>query len=182
MQLTSPANGASYFAPASVPLAATASDVDGSVAQVAFYNGSTLIGIDTTSPYTFSWTGVAAGDYNVTAVATDDRGATTTSGIVTVHVVQPPSSTPFNGTAAPIPGLIEAENFDNGGEGVAYHDLTAGNSGGAYRQTDVDIASASDAGGGYTLAYVSGGEWLKYSVSVTATANYTLDARVATSS
>src|SRR5207249_6052882 len=63
VQLTSPANGASYFAPATVPLAATASDVDGSVAQVAFYNGSTLVGVDTSSPYTFSWTGVAAGHY-----------------------------------------------------------------------------------------------------------------------
>src|SRR5439155_11065952 len=78
-----------------------------------------------------------------------------------------------------IPGLIEAENFDDGGEGVAYHDTTPGNLGGAYRQTDVDIASASDAGGGYTLGYVSAGEWLKYSVSVATTGSYTIDARVA---
>jgi hypothetical protein len=90
-----------------------------------------------------------------------------------------PPSTPFGGTAAPIPGLIEAERFDDGGEGIAYHDLTAGNAGGQYRQTDVDIATASDTGGGYTLGYVAAGEWLKYSVSVAATASYTLEARVA---
>ena len=44
-------------------LGATAADVDGSVTQVAFYAGSTLLGVDTTSPYTFSWNNVPAGDY-----------------------------------------------------------------------------------------------------------------------
>src|SRR5207249_7629963 len=80
----------------------------------------------------------------------------------------PPTSTPFGGTPAAIPGLIEAENFDDGGAGVAYSDLSSGNSGGQYRQTDVDIATASDAGGGYALSYILAGEWLKYSVSVAA--------------
>ena len=103
----------------------------------------------------------------------------TTSEAVTVHVVVPPSSTPFGGTAALIPVVIEAENFDEGGEGIAYHDLTTGNAGGQYRQTDVDIATTSDAGGGYALGYVAAGEWLKYSVSVAAAGSYTLEARVA---
>ena len=181
VQLTSPANGTNYVAPASVSLAATASDVDGTIAQVAFYAGSTSLGVATTSPYTFSWNNVAAGDYNLTAVATDNVGATTTSSAVTIHVTQPPNSTPFGGTPAAIPGLIEAENFDDGGEGVAYHDLTAGNQGGAYRQTDVDIAASADAGGGYTLAYVSAGEWLKYTVSAPTAGSFTFDARVASS-
>jgi subtilisin family serine protease len=179
VQLTSPANGANYSAPAVVAFSATASDIDGSVTQVAFYAGSALLGIDTTSPFTFSWTNVPGGDYSLTAIATDDAGANATSEVVTVHVVVPPPSTPFDGTAAPIPGLIEAERFDDGGEGIAYHDLTKGNTSGQYRQTDVDIATASDFGGGYTLGYVDAGEWLKYSVSVAAADNYTLEARVA---
>jgi subtilisin family serine protease len=181
VRLTSPANGVNYMAPATVALSATASDVDGSVTQVSFYAGSTLLGIDATSPFTFSWNNVPPGDYNLTAVAIDDVGVRTTSDAVTVHVVTPPISTPFGGTAAPIPGLIEAENFDEGGEGVAYHDLSPGNTGGQYRQTDVDITTTSDAGGGFALGYVQGGEWLKYSVSVTATGSYTLSARVASS-
>ena len=175
--LTSPADGSTFTAPAAISLAATASDVDGSVAQVAFYRGTTLIGSDTTSPYSFAWSAALAGDYTITAVATDDRGASSTSSAVVVHVVDPPPSFPFGGTAAPIPGTIEAENFDEGGEGVAYHDLTAGNSGGKYRQTDVDISA--DALGGYALGYVSGGEWVKYSVAVAASGTYTLEARVA---
>jgi Carbohydrate binding module (family 6) len=96
-----------------------------------------------------------------------------------VRVVEPPPSSPFGGVPAPIPGLIEAENFNEGGEGVAYHDLTAGNSGGAYRISDVDIATSADAGGGYTLGYVTAGEWLKYSVTVAAAGDYALEARLA---
>ena len=181
VQLTTPANGASYAAPATITLSATASDIDGTVTSVAFYKGPTLLGIDTTPPYAFSWTNVPAGDYTLTAVATDEAGATSTSGTVTVHVVVPPPSTPFGGTRAAIPGLIEAENFDEGGEGIAYHDTTPGNATGQYRQTDVDIETTLDTGGGYSLSYVTAGEWLKYSVSVAATSVYTLEARVASS-
>jgi subtilisin family serine protease len=177
--LTAPTSGASFTAPASIALSANASDVDGSVAQVAFYRDATLVGTDTTPPFSVTWNNVPAGDYHVTAVATDDRGASATSSAVVVHVVDPPPSFPFGGSAAPIPGLIEAENFDEGGEGVAYHDLTAGNAGGRYRQTDVDVSA--DGLGGYTLGYVSAGEWLKYSVAVTTTASYALEARVASS-
>ncbi|WP_214105601.1 cellulase family glycosylhydrolase [Acrocarpospora catenulata] len=87
VSLTSPTNGQSYGAPATIALAATASDSDGSVTSVAFYNGSTLLGTDTTSPYTFSWTNVAAGSYSLTARATDNGGATTTSTAVNVTVL-----------------------------------------------------------------------------------------------
>ena len=46
---------------------------------------------------------------------------------------------PFGGTPTMVPGLVEAENFDDGGNGVGYHDTTAGNAGGQYRAGDVDI-------------------------------------------
>jgi subtilisin family serine protease len=178
VSLTSPANGATYTVP-TIPLAATASDADGNVAQVSFYNGESLIGTDLTPPYTLSWTNVPIGTYTLTAVATDELGATTTSGAVTVHVVQSPPSTPFGGTPAAIPGLVEAENFDDGGEGIAYHDTTPGNTGGKYRTTDVDIDSTSDSGGGYVIGWVAATESLKYTVSATVSANYTFAARVA---
>ena len=60
--LTQPANGANFTAPATVGLAATASDTDGTVARVEFFNGAVEVGEDTTSPYSFSWGGVAARD------------------------------------------------------------------------------------------------------------------------
>jgi hypothetical protein len=87
------------------------------------------------------------------------------------------SSTPFTGTAVALPGTIQAEDFDNGGEGIAFHDLTAGNTGGAYRSTNVDLESASE--GGYDVGWISPGEWLAYSVNVSAAGSYLLEARVA---
>ena len=54
--------------------------------------------------------------------------------------------TPFSGTPVPLPGTIAAADFDNGGEGVAYHDTSAGNSGGQYRNTDVDLEASSEGG------------------------------------
>jgi len=91
----------------------------------------------------------------------------------------PPSASPFGGTPAAIPGSIEAERFDEGGEGVAYHDTTAGNRGGGFRNTDVDIESTTDAGGGYDVGWVRAGEWLQYTVSVAADDTYDLTLRLA---
>ena len=70
--------------------------------------------------------------------------------------------TPFGGTAAAVPGTIQAENFDEGASGVAYFDTTAGNTGGKYRTTDVDLESTTDVGAGYNVGRTRPGEWLKY--------------------
>jgi hypothetical protein len=93
----------------------------------------------------------------------------------------PSGSTPFGGSAMPLPGKIEAENYDNGGEGVAYHDTTAGNSSGAYRSDDVDIKVTSDANGTYNVKSVRASEWLAYSVNVATAGSYAIDLRVASS-
>ena len=77
--LTQPADGASFTAPATMGLSATASDTDGTVTKVEFFNGVTKLGEDTTAPFGFTWSGVGAGSYTLTARATDDLGATATS-------------------------------------------------------------------------------------------------------
>jgi phosphatidylserine/phosphatidylglycerophosphate/cardiolipin synthase-like enzyme len=89
--------------------------------------------------------------------------------------------TPYGGTPAAVPGTIEAERFNEGGAGVAYQDLSAGNAGGAFRNTDVDLEATTDAGGGYNVGWISPGEWLNFTVNVTAAGTYTLDIRVASS-
>jgi hypothetical protein len=89
----------------------------------------------------------------------------------------PVVSTPYNGTPMAIPGSILTENFDNGGEGVGYHDTTPGNSGGQYRATDVDIQAASS--GGFNIGWIADGEWLAYSVNVAAAGTYQLQFNVA---
>jgi hypothetical protein len=86
VMLTQPANGATFAAPATVSLAASASDADGTVSKVEFFNGTTKLGEDASAPYTFTWSGVGAGTYTVTARATDNLGFTTTSTGATITV------------------------------------------------------------------------------------------------
>ena len=84
---------------------------------------------------------------------------------------------PYKGTPFALPGTVNAADFDNGGANVAYSDTTAGNSGSIYRSTDVDIQPASI--GGNNIAWTAAGEWLKYSVNVTAAGSYNVSLRVA---
>ena len=89
-------------------------------------------------------------------------------------------STPFSGTPAALPGQLNAETFDNGGEGVAYHDSSPGNAGGQARNTDVDIESSAE--GGFDIGWTAPGEWVKYTVSVPTAGQYVAQLRVASPS
>jgi hypothetical protein len=84
--LTAPVTGTSVTAGSNVPLAATAADPDGTVQRVEFYAGNTLIGTDTSSPYTGSWNNVAVGNYVLVARAFDNTGSFTNSAPVDVTV------------------------------------------------------------------------------------------------
>src|SRR6266568_1281928 len=89
-------------------------------------------------------------------------------------------STPFTGTPYAIPGKIEAENFNKGGEGIAYHDVDTTNNGGQYRTSEgVDIETTSDTGGGYNVGWTAAGEWMKYTVNVASSGKYNFDFREA---
>ena len=95
VSLTSPANGATFAAPAAVTLSATATDADGTITKVEFFQGTSLINTDTVSPYSFNWTGVPAGGYTLTAKATDNLGAVTTSIPVSITVTAPAATLYF---------------------------------------------------------------------------------------
>jgi hypothetical protein len=86
VSITSPANGAAFGAPADISIKANASDSDGTISKVEFFRGSTKLGEDLTSPYSFAWANVAAGNYNLTARATDNDGGTKTSTIIAISV------------------------------------------------------------------------------------------------
>ena len=120
--LTAPAGGASYAAPATINLAATASDTDGTIANVQFFAGLTAIGTVASAPYTATWSNVAAGTYQLTARATDSYGAVASSAPVTVTVSTnaPPSvalSMPTNGATyfAPATVNLQASASDSDG-------------------------------------------------------------------
>ena len=149
---------------------------------------STAVGV----PATGGWQAWATVSVPVTLAGgtqgmtlTFDTGGLNLGSITAVNATTsttPPAAAagPYSGTAAAIPGNIRAETFDTGGEGIAYHDTTAGNSGGAFRATDVDLEASS--GGGYDVGWTAAGEWLNYTVNVAASGSYTAQLRVASPS
>ncbi|MEM6394402.1 MAG: carbohydrate-binding protein, partial [Planctomycetota bacterium] len=76
---------------------------------------------------------------------------------------------PFGGTALSISdgAILEAENYDTGGQGVAYNDADPGNNGNAYRTDGVDIGIKSAASNGHAVGWTNNGEWLEYTLDVT---------------
>src|SRR5437762_13479132 len=86
------------------------------------------------------------------------------------------AQSPFKGTPWLIPGTIEAENFDEGGEGISYYDTTPENEGGVYRTTAVDIFASTEATNGYYVG-LREGEWLEFTVNVQQTDFYDVTLR-----
>jgi hypothetical protein len=143
VSLTAPANGSTILAN-SVALAANAADTDGVVSKVEFFNGATKLGEDLTSPFTFNWTGVASGNYTLTAVATDNDSATTTSSAVSISVAIPIQTTLIARRPVGQPGAVW-KYLDNGS-----------NQGTAWKETGFnDSAWASGAAPlGYTDSHI----------------------------
>jgi glucose/arabinose dehydrogenase len=90
--LTAPANGGSAIVNTPVIVSADASDTDGTVTLVEFFDGATSIGTDPSSPYGIIWTPLTTGTRNLTARATDDLGGMDTSAAVTFTVTPPPGA------------------------------------------------------------------------------------------
>jgi photosystem II stability/assembly factor-like uncharacterized protein len=85
---------------------------------------------------------------------------------------------PFGEIPRPIPGIIEVEDFDEGGQGIGYNDATIINEGGEYRINEsVGIQKCGE--GGFNVGWIDGGEWLSYSVVVGSTAKYDINVRTA---
>ena len=111
VSITSPTNNASFVVGDDITITASASDADGTVTLVEFFQGTTKLGQDTTAPYSFTWLGAAQGTYSLTAIATDNDGATTTSTPVSVRVRN------GGGSGGELPDRVIVgywHNFDNG--------------------------------------------------------------------
>ena len=130
-----------------------------------------------------SYTGSSGPTAMPSLTATQTRTNTITGPTNTPTATMTPASGQSaypSGVAWAIPGTIQVENFDLGGETVAYHDNDAANTGGQYRTTDgVDIEVSTDTGGGYSIGWTRTGEWLEYTVNVATSGNYILTERVA---
>lgn len=80
-----------------------------------------------------------------------------------------------------VPGFVQLEDYDMGGQSVSFYDKDFVNEGGAYREDGVDIVQvdSADASKGYAIGYTQAGEWLEYSVNVVTTGKFVFRASVA---
>ena len=78
-----------------------------------------------------------------------------------------------------MPGVVQAENYDTGGQGVAYNATSTNGTGNSYRSDGIDLEATSDTGGGYDLGWTSGGQWFRYTVNAATAGTYTVSLRVA---
>ena len=133
VSLTAPTAGASFTAGSSITVSANAADSDGSVSKVEFFRGGTSLGIDTSAPYSVTWTNASAGSHTFKAVATDNNNAVTSSATVSVTVTAssndttPPSvpgglASPSK-TATTVNLAWSAATDNSGGSGVAGYDV-----------------------------------------------------------
>jgi hypothetical protein len=97
---------------------------------------------------------------------------------VSLFTVSSPEA-PFGGAPAPIPGTVQSENYDTGGQGVGYSVNSINGSANGYRSDGVDLENTSDTGGGLDLGWSSAGQWFRYTVNVATSKTYTVSFRVA---
>src|SRR6201993_1635127 len=86
---------------------------------------------------------------------------------------------PYGGAPAPIPGTIQAENYDTGGQGVAYNVTSVNGTANSYRSDGVDLEATTDTGGGDNMGWTAAGQWFRYTVNVASAGTYTVTFRVA---
>ncbi|MGA3008415.1 MAG: malectin domain-containing carbohydrate-binding protein, partial [Opitutaceae bacterium] len=98
---------------------------------------------------------------------------------ITPPATQSPGEAPYGGSPAAIPGTVQAENYDTGGQGAAYNVTSINGQANSYRSDGVDLETTSDAGGGYDLGWTAGGQWFNYTVNVATAGTYTVSFRVA---
>ncbi len=135
--------------------------------KVEIYADDKLVASDVNS---YVWKNVEEGTHTVYSVGYDSSNKKYTSAKVTVKIM--PEQKPYNGSPAKIPGKIEAEEFDFGGEGNAYHDNDEENRNKGDRNEGVDMSNTA-------VGYTQTGEWIEYTVEVEEDGEYEVESRVA---
>ena len=152
-----------------------ASSKTSTINNVKVYINNLLVATLTEAPYTVEYEPTGNGKVTVMAIATDAEGRSN-SASYTMKVTA--KREPFTaGKPATLPGTLQTEYYDKGGEGAAYHDNDSQNQGDAnYRSSEgVDIVNGN---GGRALGYTSTGEWVEYTIDVQEAGNYSFKATV----
>src|SRR5262249_50113358 len=122
-----PASGASFVAPASITLSATATATRAAITRVEFYQGAVKIGTASSAPYSIVWSGVSQGAYTLTARAFDNIGGSAVSAPVNVSVTTTAPPLVISGTATKNGAPLGGVNFSAGaGTTCSLSDTTTG--------------------------------------------------------
>lgn len=156
----------------SVTFSVKLNNSESGIKSITVYDGNNKIG----EGEKVTWTPETAGSHSISVVIITNANEEV-KGSTTVKVSEP--AKPYGGTAAVIPGKIEAENYDEGDSGIAYYDKTEGNScdnfTNHYRKDDVDLKEIS---GGTAVGSFDGDEWMAYTVNVQADGEYIVTMRL----
>ena len=147
----------------------TASSKTTTIANVKVYANDLLIGTLTEAPYSLVYYPSEKGSYTINAIATDADGKSKSSTNKTLKVNG--KRLPYKTTIA-VPGIIQAENFDKGGEGFTFHDSDSNDEGDANYRTDNEGLDLVKGNSGTAIGYTAKGEWTEYSVNVTEPGQY----------
>jgi hypothetical protein len=158
----------------------TAKSTTSTVASVKVYANGLLIATLTEAPYTFDFTPTAKGSYSITAIVTDAEGKERLSTVKTLKVNGKRVS--YLANPVSIPGIIQAENFDKGGEGLTFHDSDSNDEGDAKYRTDNEGLDLVKGNNGTAIGYTANNEWTEYSVNVKEPGEYEYVATVSNGS
>lgn len=167
--ITAPADGAKLIVGETVPFNADVTDVNGMIEKVNFKINDAFNKSDLAAPYTHTFTPDSAGTYKLAVRGFDNDNNQIEEFITVTAVVKEP----YGGIPIVIPGTVEAEDYDLGGQDISYNDATPVNQSGVYRLDEgVDVGEGN---GGFILGYTAGGEWLDYTVDVAESGLYTFE-------
>ena len=146
----------------STTLRADVTPGQGTVRNVRFYVDNVIYRTVTAAPYEVAYRPTAKGSYVITAIATEEDDRQSPEARLELQVK--PKRTPYKGVID-MPGIIEAEDFDKGGEGFTFHDDDSKDEGDAKYRTDNEGVDIVTGNGGYAIGYTAVGEWLEYTVN-----------------
>ena len=150
---------------------AEAESPNSTIASIKIFANDLLIGTMTEAPFTMEFEPTEKGTYTITAVATDAEGrenASTSKKTLKVNGKREP----YSGTPIIIPGIIQAENFDKGGEGLTFHDSDNTREGDTEYRKDGEGVDFVKGNGGTAIGYTAEKEWLEYSIDVQEAGTY----------
>jgi beta-glucanase (GH16 family) len=182
LSLGLPGGGTTLASGQQAVLAATAADTDGTVTRVDFYMGTTLLGSDTTAPYSLDLGAIPDGCYTFSALAVDNDGKASPQPTLNLTVGSGCVRQPFIAGGHPLPGRIHLADYDYGGQDIAYFETTPlvnlGNAKGNDRRTfgGVDVVKWTVADTTVHLVEATErDEWMEYTITTTRDDSYFID-------